>query len=337
MEKFIYWIDELGKEDGDLVGKKCANLGELSKIGLPIPQGFALSIEAYKTFIFETNAINEFKEYLQDFSEGLTTVKHFNEASKKMYEIIETKEIPLQIKEDILSHYDDLCNKCNKPNVAVSVRSAGPVSRPGQFETYLNVKGPSELLDKVKKVWSSTFNPRSLAFRAQKGLPLESDPIGIAILNMVNAKSAGVLFTADPNDGDTSKMIFEGNWGLGESVVGGQDMPDIIIIDKESSKVIKKTLGRKLKHVIASDKGIVESDTTEEKSNSFCVSDEELQEIIRLGKILENHFGVPQDLEWAVDQDYSFPENIVLLQARNVVMAPKKSAINRTLDFILYR
>lgn len=335
LKKYLFWFEELGQEHSDLVGKKCANLGEINKIGLPVPPGFALSVEAYKYFMHETNVADEIREYIQrNFREGLKSIDQFNEASREIRKIVEGKEMPEIMKEKILLYYKDLCRRCGKDNIVVSIRSAGPVSHPGQYETYLNVKGEYELLEKIKKVWSSTFNSRSLAFRVQKGLPLESDPIGVAVLKMVNAKAAGVLFTADPNTGDDSRAIVEANWGLGESVVGGEVLPDIYIIDKESAIVINKTLGQKTKYVAFNETGVAEAVTPEEKSFTFCLSDQELQEIVKLGQILEQHFGVPQDVEWAIDEELSFPNNIILLQTRPEIVL-KKKPVDQVLDYMM--
>lgn len=334
-DKYLFWFEELGQGHSDLVGKKCANLGEINRLGLPVPPGFALSVEAYKFFMAETNAAEEIRKYIKaNFREGLKTIVQFNEASREIRKIVEGKEIPEIMKKMILLYYKDLCQKCDNDNIAVSTRSAGPVSHPGQYETHLNVKGKYELLEKVKKVWSSSFNPRSLAFRAQKGLPLESDPIGIAVLKMVNARAAGVLFTADPNTGDASRAIVEANWGLGESVVGGEVLPDIYIIDKESGAVTNKTLGQKTKYVACSELGVIEAVTPEEKSLNFCLSDQELQEIVKLGQVLERHFGVPQDVEWAIDQDLAFPNNIILLQTRPEIVL-KKKPVDQVLDYMM--
>ncbi len=334
-EKILYWMEELGEEHGDIVGRKCANIGAISKIGLPIPPGFALSVDAYREFMIKTNALEEIKKYLQKFEDGLKTIEQFNNASKEIRQIVEAKEMPEKMKKEILENYKDLSLRCGAPDVPVSTRSAGPKSHPGQYETYLNVKGESELLEKIKKVWASSFNSRSLAMRAQKGLLLESDPIGVAVLKMVNARCAGVMFTADPNTGDTSTMIIEANWGLGESVVGGEVMPDIYIVDKESEKPIKKTLGKKNKFIKASEKGVVADDTPEEKSLAFCLSDIELKEVVKLGKALEDNFNVPQDVEWAVDDDLPFPENIILLQTRAEIIVVKKNPVDQIADYMM--
>jgi pyruvate, water dikinase len=233
----------------------------------------------------------------------------------------------------LLSYYSQLCDQLCALDVAVSTRSAGAVSHPGQYETYLNVKGKDDLIDKVRKVWASTFNERSLAFCITKGLTLGNEPIGVAVLTMVQARSAGIAFSADPNTGDTSKIIIEANWGLGESVVSGELMPDRWVMDKETLEIRERTLGRKDKATVCLDCGIEDAEISPEKACSFCLSDEELQEIAKLANRLEAHFGLPQDIEWAVAEDKPFP-NIVLLQTRAVVIA-KQAPVDQVLDLMV--
>jgi pyruvate,water dikinase len=335
-EKYVFWFWELGKDQNALVGKKCANLGEITKMGLPVPPGFALSVKAYEEFMERTNAIREIRDYLKKFGGGIESIEQFNEASRGIRQIVESKELPESMRQTILSYYEELCEKC-AVDVAVSTRSAGPVSHPGQYETYLNVRGKQDLLEKITKVWASSFNPRSLAFRSRKGIPLESDPIGVAVLKMVNARAAGVVFTADPNTGDASKMILEANWGLGESVVSGELMPDTYIVDKESLQIRERKLGTKQKHVTLKEAGVVEEETPHHKRSAFCLKDEEVAEVGRLAVILERHFGVPQDAEWAIDEDFLFPKNVILLQTRPAVIAQKKSPVDQVVDLMLKR
>jgi pyruvate,water dikinase len=332
--KHIFWFEELGQEHGEIVGKKCANLGEMAKIGLPIPPGFALSVEAYKDFLIQTKALQEIQDYLSQLSEEIKNIEQFNQTSQVIRRIVESREIPDGMKDTILSFYDDLCRKCNCL-VAVSTRSAGPLSHPGQYETYLNVRGKADLLEKIKKVWASSFNPRSLAFRKRKGLPLENDPIGVAVLKMVNARVAGIVFTADPNTGDPSRMIVEANWGLGESVVGGETMPDVYVLNKESLEIVEKRLGKKSRYVTCKELGVAEEECPADLSCIYCLSDEEAREIGKLSIQLEKHFGVPQDVEWAIDRELELPKNIILLQTRAEVIAQKKAPVDQVLDLII--
>jgi pyruvate,water dikinase len=336
-ERYIFWLEELGQEHCEIVGKKCANLGEVVKIGLPVPHGFALSVEAYKDFLAQTNAIREIKDYLSRLSGDIENIEQFNQASRNIRQIVESKEMPDAMKELILSYYDHLCRKCNCADIAVSTRSAGPVSHPGQYETYLNVKGKPDLLEKIKKVWASSFNPRSLAFRKRKGLPLENDPIGVVVLKMVNAHVAGIVFTADPNSGDTSRMIVEANWGLGESVVGGEAMPDVYVLSKQSLEIVERKMGKKSRYVTCKELGVAEDECPPHLSCAFCLRDDEVREIGKLGILLEKHFGAPQDVEWAIDRDLESPKSIILLQTRPEVIAQKKAPIDQVIDLILRR
>ena len=333
-EKWLYWLEELGKEQNDLVGKKCANLGEMAKIGLPVPHGFALSLGAYNLFMEQTGATDEMRAHIKSSRASLDTIAGINELSQALRRIVESKPMPPEMAATILLHYDELCERCCALDVAVSTRSAGAVSHPGQYETHLNVKGGTDLLERIKKVWGSSFNATSLSFRKKKGLALESDPIGVAVLKMVNARSAGIIFTADPNTGEMGRMIVEANWGLGESVVGGESMPDTYVVDKRTFEVVERRLGTKLMCVLPTERGVVEQQTSQDKSCTFCLSDEEVGQIAKAGVRLEQHFGVPQDAEWAVDNDLSFPDNIILLQTRNEVMAKKKAPVDQLLDMM---
>jgi len=333
-KRWVIWFDELGQEHKDLVGKKCANLGEMTKMGLRVPPGFALSVEAYRDFMDMTGVVDEIRQYLDKAKPK--DIKQFNQSSADIRKIVQSKDMPREVEKLIVSYYRELCRKC-ADEVAVSTRSAGPASHPGQYETFLNVIGELDLVDKVKKVWASTFNPRSLAFRNRKKMPLESDPIGVAVLKMVNARAAGVIFTADPNTGDTNRMIIEANWGLGESVVSGESTPDVYILDKSSLEITEKKLGPKCRYVTFKDVGVSEEDLPAEKSGQFCLSDDEAREIGKMGKVLEEHFGVPQDAEWAVEEGVPLPESVIMLQTRPEIIAKTKAPVDKIVDLMMDR
>lgn len=331
--KMIYFIDDLRKEDNELVGKKCANLGEMSSIGLPVPPGFALSLEAYRVYMAESGLKKKISRILNDSCDQLETIAGLNELSEKIRTEITEAPIPEALQNKILDYYKELCNRCGG-EVAVSVRSAGVVSSPGQYETHLNVKGEQKVISTIKRVWSSTFNPRSLAARKNQGFSLDHDPIGVAVMAMVKAESAGVLFTASPNTGDMSRMIIEANWGLGESVVGGESVPDIYIIDKESLDFLEKKMGSKATSFDITDSGITEKKTPEHLCSKYCLSDSEAKTIATFGKKLETHFGSPQDVEWAIEKNSESSSSVILLQTRPAVIIKQKEAIDQVLDFM---
>jgi pyruvate,water dikinase len=330
VERWIYWFEEIGQEHSDLVGKKCANLGEMTKMGLPVPRGFSLSAKTEERFLRETNADQEIRQFLTKFGGKVHGLKQYEEASRGLRQIVEAKEMPQDMQDTIISYYELLCDRCGS-EVAVSVRSAGTVSHPGQYETYLNVKGEDEVLQKIVKVWSSIYNTRTIAALDHRGVPVEdSIPIGVCVLELVNARCAGVGFTCDPVSGDSSKIVIEGNWGLGESVVNGTLTPDKYIVDKNTLKVVEKTIGDKDMLVVATDKGVVEQEIPPDKKLISCLNDDEVIRIAELAKALEAHFGIAQDMEWAISDDFLFPDNIFLLQTRPVAGIKAKETPSST-------
>ncbi|MBF7084448.1 PEP/pyruvate-binding domain-containing protein [Desulfallas sp. Bu1-1] len=317
--KMIYWLKELKQEDLYLVGKKCANLGEMTNHQLPVPPGFAISLEAYRKFIFETGLQEEISKILNEAYYSKHPIDDLELLSKKIRSMMESATMPDDIKQEIIKFYHELSKKMGKKHLKVAVRSSGPVSMPGSYETFLYVHGDDDVINKVIKCWSSTFNARSLATKIKNKVSIEDAPIGVAVIKMVNAKAAGVLFTINPITGDRSKMLVEANWGLGESIVSGRVGPDRFRLNRFTSAVEERTLGSKEEECVydAELGEVVFKPIPEERKKMFCLTDEELDQLVRLGKKVEAYFGnVPQDIEWAFDRDMEFGKNLLLLQAR---------------------
>ena len=216
---------------------------------------------------------------------------------------------------ELQRNYETLCNKVGIPDLAVAVRSSGAISMPGQMETYLNVRGKNEVETKVTQVWASAFTARAIAFRIEKKMNIAKAPIGVAILKMVNAKCAGVILTVLPTTGDKSKVVVEGNWGLGESVVSGEITPDQFVVEK-STGICESTISTKNRMVCYGRTGTKIAEVPKPLQCESCLNPSELSEIVRIATDVENYFNAPQDMEWVVDQDLSFPENIYWVQAR---------------------
>jgi pyruvate,water dikinase len=335
--KLIFWFEELGQEHSNLVGKKCANLGEMTRIGLPIPPGFAISIAIYRKFAEETGAVKQIYHYVSSLGELKgQNIAVFDKLSQNIQDMIEGKKLPEDIKKMVGSYYEELCNKVDIPNVAVSVRSSGTESRPGMFETYLNVIGIEEVLDKIKKVWSSAYTSRAIAFRINKDIPVIGDELGIAVSKMVNARSSGICFTVNPVTGDTTKIIIDANWGLGEGVVSGAESVDRFVVDKETLVILDSYIGKKSKQVVAKKRGADWDDVPLKKQSTPCLGDDEIVAIAKLAILLEERLGEPQDIEWAIDNDFTPPKNIFLLQTRPAKVAASKpeSVTDRMIDLI---
>ena len=338
--KLILWFDEIDRNFVPTVGGKSANLGEMMRIGVPVPEGFAITTEAYEQFMGKTGAGSEINQYINSFPEGFKGTSQFQEASRSIRQIIEAKEIPHDISDSITSHYEKLCKKCGTEKLSVAVRSSGVAedsassSFAGQFDSYLNVIGKEELLEKTRECWSSQFTAPAISYRARHELPSTGAAMSVAVQRMTRARSAGVCFTSHPITGDAAKIVLEGNWGLGESIVQGMVVPDKFIVDKETLTVIEKKISTKEKLIEFTDQGVVTSDVPMAKKQLACLSDEEAIRVAELAKHLEVHYGLPQDMEWAIDGALSFPANIFLVQTRPITVSMEKKK-NESTEYIV--
>ena len=336
-DKWIFWFNELRSEHNDMVGKKCANLGEMVHLGMRVPPGFAISVDGYERFMEITGAGEEIREYvLKNKGDLKNAVGKQLEASRFIRSVIQSKQMPEDMKRHLWKHYEQLCEQLKCADVPVAIRSSGAISMPGQMETYLNVRGKEEIVKKVIEVWGSAFTTRAIAFRLENDIELDKAPIGVAVLKMVNAKCAGVTLTVLPTTGDLSKTIVEGNWGLGESVVSGEITPDSFIVDKESGKM-ESTINKKTKMVVYKASGIRITKVPDELQERPCLNKEELDEIVRIAKDVEAHFNMPQDMEWVFDSDLAFPENLYWVQTRPAKYTQKKDSQDEYLAELMTR
>ena len=232
--------------------------------------------------------------------------------------------MPKDIETAIRNAYDELNKRFNLKDTFVAVRSSATAedlpdaSFAGQQETYLNVKGADDLIDKVRKCWSSLFTPRAIFYRNEKGFPHEKVFISVGVQKMVNSRAAGVMFTINPVTGNRDEIVIEGNFGLGETVVSGAVNPDDFVVDKNSMLIKERRISRKTVKYIRDPKTgkTVHLDIPEAEQKTVCISDQEINKLAELAKRIEKHYGKPMDIEWAIDQDLSFPENMMLVQAR---------------------
>jgi len=323
-KELVIWFENLRKTDIPSVGGKNANLGEMINVGIPVPPGFAITAYAYKKFIEETGIAQKIYDIINETVTDPTDPKQYEEASKKIRELVESTPMPKEIEESIRTAYRELCRRLNANDVSVAVRSSATAedlpdaSFAGQQETYLNVKGENELLEKTVKCWSSLFTTRAIFYRNEKGFPHEKVLISVGVQKMVNAKAAGVMFTINPVTGNPNQIIIEGNYGLGESVVSGAVTPDDFIVDKNTLEIIEKRIAKKtVQYVRDPNTGkTVHTEVPAEKQEQPCISDEEIVKLAELGKHIEQHYGKPQDIEWAIDAESPFPSNIFIVQSR---------------------
>jgi len=324
-EKLIVWFEDMGKGDIPIVGGKVANLGEMLQARIPVPPGFAVTAQAYQKFITETGIDEKIYKAIEETVTDIEIPSQFEEASKKVRKIIETTPMPNEIEEAIKRAYKKLSKRTKSTKVLVAVRSSATAedlpgaSFAGQQETYLNVSGGKDLVQKTVQCWSSLFTPRAIFYRTQKGFKHEQVLISVGVQKMVNAKAAGVMFTINPVTGEPNQIVIEGNWGLGESVVSGAVTPDDYILDKKTLKIIEKKIQKKTVEYVRDPKTgkTIHADVPPKRQEQPCLTDKEIAKLAQLAKRIEKHYGgQPQDIEWAIDKDLSFPENIFIVQSR---------------------
>ncbi len=335
-ERLVLWFGDLDKEDIPLVGGKNANLGEMLDAGIPVPPGFAITAFAYEKFITETGIAEKIYAAIEETVTDANVPQQYEEASKKVRKIIESTPMPDEIETAIKKAYKELHEKTGSVQPFVAVRSSATAedlpdaSFAGQQETFLNVKGDEDLVRTTVKCWSSLFTPRAVFYRDQKGFKHEQVLISVGVQKMVNAKTAGVMFTIDPVTGETDKIIIEANWGLGESVVSGSVTPDHYIVDKETLDLVDKKIVRKTVEYVRDPKTgkTQHADVPRERQEKPCLTKEEIKRLAELGRKIEAHYSKAQDIEFAVDSDLPFPESVFIVQSRpETVWSAKKTAL----------
>ena len=326
---FTLWFDKAGKEALGLVGGKNASLGELIKADIPVPPGFSVTTEAYYEFL-SGSLKGKIGEILSRINPQ--DVAFLEEAGKTIRDLMAEASMPTRIEEEIYSNYQALAQVFDVPDLPVAVRSSATAedlpgaSFAGQQDTFLWVQGRDEVLEKVKLCMSSLFTSRAISYRMKMGFAHENVLISVGVQKLVDAKAAGVMFTLNPLNGDPSKIVIEGNWGLGETVVSGQVNPDKFVVDKVT-KVIERKISLKGLECIYDPKRkeVVHVDISPDRREEQCVEDQEITELVRYAKRIEEYYGCPQDIEWAIDKHNPFPFNIYMVQSRpETVWSQKK-------------
>lgn len=332
---YILDFDAVDKESLDLVGGKNASLGEMIKAGIRVPPGFAVTTTSYEQFITDTGIKDRIYHRLNTLD--VAQVAALNAASEEIQEMIMAASLPHDMLRTIEKGYTDLCERGVTDREPVAVRSSATAedlptaSFAGQQDTYLWIQGRDAVLAHVKKCWASLFTPRAISYRVKNHFPHEKVFISVGVQKMVNSKAAGVMFTLNPTNGDPSKVLIEGNWGLGETVVSGSVNPDKFVVDKVVMEISEKTVAQKhIACVYDPGKGAVADQEMDEAMQvQCCLTDDEVRELVVIGRRIEQHYGRPMDIEWAVDRDLAFPENTFIVQARPETVWSRRKAESR--------
>jgi pyruvate,water dikinase len=315
-KKLILWFKEISKGDIGLVGGKNASLGEmfsqLNKKGISVPDGFAATSFAYWYFLKKNNLLPKLKEIFKKLN--IENIKSLQKTGKEARRLISRAEFPEDLKKEIIKSYQILSGKYKTKNVDVAVRSSATAedlpsaSFAGQHETYLNVRGEKELLEAVKKCIVSLFLDRAISYREEKRFNHFKIALSVGVQKMVRSdlSSAGVIFTLDTETGFKDVVLINGAWGLGEMVVKGRIVPDEFLVFKPTLKqgfkpIISKILGTKRKKLIYSKKETKQVDVSLKEREQFVLNNEEILKLAKWAILIEEHYKLPMDIEWAKD------------------------------------
>jgi len=324
----IVWFREVSKEDVGLVGGKGANLGELTRAGLPVPPGFIVTAQAYFDFLKKTGLEAKIKEIFLDFDPEDS--QKLNQIAQNIQKEILAKPLPSTLGKEISAAYQKLYTT-SPGAILVAVRSSATAedlpeaSFAGQQKTFLNVSGSEQVLEAVRRSWASLFEARAIYYRAVHNFDQLKVGIAVPIQKMIQSEKSGIMFTIDPVTSDKGKIVIEGGWGLGEAIVSGGVTPDRYVVLKNSPagelKILQRNIEAQAWKIVKVGKENKHLACTKEEQKAQKLSDEEIKKLAEYGRKIEDHYRFPQDIEWAIEGG-----NIYFVQSRPV------TAIRRTED-----
>ena len=322
---YVAWFKDLNKDSIPIAGGKGANLGEMFNIGLPVPGGFIVTAQTYKEFTEKS----EIKDKILDALKGLdvNNTELLQKKAKEIQEIILAAHVPEKIIEEIQESYELLSMDKNhahefldSKDVFVAVRSSATAedlpqaSFAGQQATFLNVKGKDYLIKSVKECWASLFTARAIYYREKNDFPHDQVLIAVVVQRMVNSDKSGIMFTVNPSTNDKDEIVIEAVYGLGEAIVSGSVNPNLYLVDKNKSEITKVEVKKQDWGLFRDENGKnVKQDIPETDQKNRTINDKEVLELARLGRKIEEHYGKPQDIEWAIEGN-----DILIVQARPV-------------------
>jgi pyruvate,water dikinase len=314
--KNVLWFEELSRKSLAEAGGKGANLGEMTSAGFPIPPGFVITSGSYSKHLEANNLREPIEAILSalnvDDSDALDI------ASAKVKKLVMDAKMPEDVRLEIISSYKKLCDRATR-EVFVAVRSSATAedlptaSFAGQQSTYLNVKGPENVVQKTKECWASLFEPRAIFYRVQNNFEHMKVGLAAVVQQMVQSEKSGVMFTVDPLYQDPNLLAIEAGYGLGETVVSGQITPDTYRIDKNIVKIVDKSISKQTWMLMRGKEGNVQAEIKDEMQAVQKLSDTDILDLAKVGMKIEEHYQFPQDIEWAFERG-----NLYIVQSRPI-------------------
>jgi pyruvate, water dikinase len=360
MRELVRGLGEVGAGDRAVVGGKGASLGELCRAGIRVPPGFVVTVGAFERAL---RALDPDGSVRRDIGRlPAQDPAAIAEVTARARARIAGAPLPGDLREQIVARYRGMGGGDPGPGdggepgpgegggVPVAVRSSATgedgaeTSFAGLQDTYLWVRGADALIDHVRRCWASLYNAEAVGYRLRMKLDEQDLAMAVVIQRMVEPRCAGVMFTCSPLTGDRSVIAVEGCWGLGSALVSGDVTPDSFVVSKVTGEIVRRQVAAKLRMHRAGPggTGVTAADVPGPLQQVACLRDAELAALARLGRQVEDHYGTPQDIEWAVTDGPSPEESVVLLQSRpetvwarrraEAVATPKARAVDHVFE-----
>jgi pyruvate,water dikinase len=339
--QYILWFEDADACSVERVGGKNASLAEMTRTlepkGIRVPSGFAVTVAAYRDFIDENQLRQPIRQRLAAFEVGRMPLER---AGGEIRELVLASHLPAPVADAIRGAYAELAGRYGKTSVDVAVRSSATAedlpgaSFAGQHESFLNVVGADAVLDATVRCFASLFKDRAITYRREKGFEHEKVFLSVGVQKMVRSDKggAGVMFSIDTETGFPRSVVINAAWGLGESVVQGTVTPDEYVVFKpfvsqpKLVPIIDKVVGKKESKVVYAPAGGRETETvatSDAEQRGLVLRDDEIVQLARWAAEIEEHYGVPMDMEWAKDGDDG---SIYLVQARPETVQSRREA-----------
>jgi pyruvate,water dikinase len=306
--------------DLEHVGGKGASLARMAAAGLPVPPGFHVTTAAYRRFVEQHGLQAQILAAVANAAADQPAT--LDAAAQQIAGIFAQYALPDAIAEAIRQAYAAL----GAGDLPVAVRSSATaedlpeLSFAGQQETYLNMRGEAQVLDAVKRCWASLWTARAIGYRARHGIASKDVSLAVVVQELVSADAAGILFTANPLTGARDQVLINAAWGLGEAIVGGQVTPDTVVVDKASGAITAQQISEKDVMTVRTDEGTHEQPVPADRRSQAVLSPAQAAELARIGVRIEEFYGKPMDIEWAI------AGRVFILQARPITALPEASA-----------
>jgi pyruvate,water dikinase len=321
---------DIGRDDVSCAGGKGASLGELLRAGIRVPDGFVVTTAAFRQAVEHVTVQGE------RIAERAAAIDpdDAGAAAAEIRAAVECAPLPPQVVEAIIAGYERLCAEAGRRDMPVAVRSSATsedsaeVSFAGLQDTYLWVSGGDSVVEHVRRCWASLYSVESVTYRRRRGIPETDLAMAVVVQQMVGARSSGVMFTRSPLTGDRSVVAIDASWGLGSAVVSGDVTPDSFVVSKVTGEIVRRTVSTKTRwhQPDLGGHGVLESDVPTHLRDVPALGDEEIAELVAIGRRVEAHYGCPQDIEWAVARTAPLGENVFLLQSRPETVWAEKDA-----------